>query len=345
MTLISEIHEQANVLEQLLKEQLGRANEIAQAMRDQPPNFIFLAARGTSDNAGRYANYVWGSFNQLPVALATPSLFSIYQRPPNLKGAWVVGVSQSGQSPDIVAVLEEGRRQGCRTLAITNAPASPLAEAADLVLDIQAGVEKAVAATKTYSAELMAIAMLSACLEGDEERIQSLQQVPGWIHQVMQEEEKIARLAERYRYMEQCVVLGRGYNYATAFEWSLKLKELSYIAAEPYSPADFLHGPIAVVEAGFPVLAVAPSGKLYENIAGLLKQLRGEKRAELVVITDQEELAALAQSVMRLPRGISEWLSPLVGIVAAQMFACYLTKVKGFNTEAPRSIRKITETQ
>ena len=181
-----------------------------------------------------------------------PPCLRIIKAPPRLKGALVIGVSQSGQSPDIVSVLEEGRKQGCLTLAITNIPDSPLAKAADLVLDIQAGAEKAVAATKTYTTELMAIAMISAALNNSEERWKELASVSKWAEQTLALDEEIAQMAQRYRYMSQCVVLGRGFNYATAFEWALKLKELTYVIAEPYSSADFQHGPIAMVEGGFP---------------------------------------------------------------------------------------------
>ena len=345
MSLISEIHEQADVLESLLKNQRELVESIAAKLRQNLPKYVFLAARGTSDNAGRYANYVWGSLNRLPVALATPSLFTLYQQPPSLKDSLVVGISQSGQSPDIVSVLEEGRRQGSLTLAITNAAQSPLAQAADFILDIQAGHELAVAATKTYTAELMTIAMLSAALRQDEIMWLELSQVPSWTRVMLAQDEKIARCTERYRYMERCVVLGRGYNYATAFEWSLKLKELTYVIAEPYSSADFQHGPIAIVDPGFPVMVVAPTSKILDNFLPLLRRLHDEQNAELVILSDLPEVLALARTPIALPAEVPEWLSPLVAIVPAQMFSCYLTQVKGFSTEAPRSIRKVTETE
>jgi len=344
MSLIEEIHQQADVLANLLENQNDEIIRIAKALRADRPQYVFLAARGTSDNAGRYANYVWGSLNGLPVALAAPSLFSIYKHPPLLKGALVVGISQSGQSPDIVSVLEEAHRQGTRTLAIVNAPNSPLAAAADWVIDIQAGSEKAVAATKTYTAELMAVAMLAAAMRAEPALQRPLAQVPGWVRQALTLEEAIERQAERYRYMEHCVVLGRGYNFATAFEWSLKLKELSYVVAEPYSPADFQHGPIAIIEPGFPILAIAPSGATFDNFKPLLKQLKDTHSAELVVISDRPDALALAQTPMQLPADIPEWLSPLVAIIPGQLFAYTLTRVKGHSTEAPRSIRKVTET-
>ena len=344
MTLHSEIFEQPERLASLLENQKLTVLEIAKAIKARNVQYAFLAARGTSDNAGRYANYLWGAHNQLPLALAAPSLFTFYQSPPRLQNALVVGVSQSGQSPDIVSVLEEGRKQNCLTLAITNIPDSPLARAADFVLDIQAGAEKAVAATKTYTTELMSIAMLSAALSDSKECWAQLASVPEWAQYVLKLDESIAQMAQRYRYMTHCVVLGRGFNYATAYEWALKLKELTYTIAEPYSSADFQHGPIAMVEGGFPILAVAPKGKVFDSMKEMLTRLRNQHGAELVLISDDVDSLALAQSPIQLPPQIPEWLTPLVGIIPAQLFACHLTTVKGYDTEKPRSITKVTET-
>ena len=345
MSLHSEILQQPACLDLLLRTQRQKMEEIASRIRQQAIHYAFVAARGTSDNAARYAQYLWGAANHLPLALATPSLFTYYQQPPLLNGALVVGISQSGQSPDIVRVVAEGRRQGCLTLAITNAPDSPLAEAADLVIDIQAGQENAVAATKTYTSQLLTIAMLSAALDGSPQRWEELAGVPDWVEQVLALDDSLAQMAQRYRYMDHCVVLGRGYNYATAFEWSLKLKELTYVVAEPYSSADFRHGPIAMIGQGFPVMAVAPQGPVYDTLFELLRYLRHEQHAELVVISDQAEALALAQSPITLPAAIPEWLSPIIAIVPAQLFAYHLTRGKGYDTETPRSIRKVTRTQ
>ncbi len=344
MSMHSEIFEQPGRLASLLKHQKEWVKEIAAVIRQRDFQYMFLAARGTSDNAGRYANYLWGARNGLPMALATPSLFTYYQQPPRLNGALVVGVSQSGQSPDIVSVLEEGRRQGCLTLAITNSPDSPLAQCADLVLDIMAGKETAVAATKTYTAELMAIAMLSAALQESEAAWQELEGVPAWVDQALRLDEAIANMAQRYRYMQLCVVLGRGFNYSTAFEWSLKLKEMAYVVAEPYSTADFLHGPIAVIEPGFPVMGVAPEGKVFPSMMEVMQRVRQDKKAELVIISDSRQALELAQSPIPLPAGIPEWLTPIICIVPGQLFAYHLTLIKGYNPDAPRSLKKITET-
>jgi glucosamine--fructose-6-phosphate aminotransferase (isomerizing) len=344
MSLQSEIFEQPERIAHLLHAQQGTVEKIVTAIRKSEIRYVFLAARGTSDNAGRYANYLWGALNKLPLALATPSLFTYYNQPPILDGALVVGISQSGQSPDIVSVIEEGHRQGCLTLAITNEPDSPLARAANLLLDIQAGEEKAIAATKTYTNELMAIAMISATLSSSKTHKRDLEKVSSWAQQVLKQDESIARLAERYRYMRQCVVLGRGFNYCTAFEWALKLKELTYTVAEPYSSADFQHGPIAMVEGGFPILAVSPRGKVQDSMLEMLGRLQGDHQAELVVISDDKRALTLAQSPIQLPTGMPEWLTPIVGIIPAQLFTYDLTKAKGIDPDKPRTIGKITET-
>ena len=345
MSLHSEIHEQPDRIRSLLKAQKGMAIRIAQAIQKRQVQYVFLAARGTSDNAGRYANYLFGAKNGLPLALATPSLFTYYKRPPKLKNALVIGISQSGQSPDIVSVLEEGKKQGCVTLSITNEIKSPLANASDFVLDIQAGPEKAVAATKTYTAELMAIAILSAALSDDQQDWAELNKVSWWIEEALKHDTLIAQAVQRYRYMDQTVVLGRGFNYATAFEWALKLKELTYIIAEPYSSADFLHGPIAMVERDFPIMVVASKGKVFDSMMDTITHLKNDFHAELVVISSEKKALKLAQTPLPISAEVPEWLTPLVNILPAQLFVYHLTRAKGFNTDKPRSIQKVTETR
>ena len=342
MGLYAEIQEQPEVLANLLR----RNEEVAAVARkisELEPKYVFLAARGTSDNAGRYSQYLWGAYNGMPIALATPSLFSHYKRAPRLDGALVAAISQSGRSPDILSVVKEGKRQKRPVLVITNAPDSPLANQADLLIDINTGSEKAVAATKTYTAELLALAMLSVELDDDTERREELKRLPEWAHLVLNLDHDIARIAERYRYMEHCVVIGRGYNYATAFEWSLKLKELTYIVAQPYSSADFLHGPVAVVDRGFPVFVIAPAGGIFPSILDVVKKAH-KKGAELVIISNQNEILELAQSPIPLPDDIPEWLSPILAILPAQLFSYHLARTRGLDVETPRGLSKVTKT-
>ncbi len=346
MGLKEEIFEQPYILQRWLETQLDNTRRIAQAIREREVEFVFLAARGTSDHAGVYAQYLWGSLNHLPVALAAPSLFTMYEGSPRLRHALVVGISQSGQSPDVVRVITEGREQGAVALAVTNDVDSPLAQAAEFTLDIHAGPEKAVAATKTYTAELMALAALSAALAGDAGgHLATLWQVPGAVQAALTLDGEAERIAAGHHALTQCVVLGRGYNYATAQEWALKLKELAYVLADPYSAADFQHGPIAIVGRGFPVLALAPSGAVLMDLLALLRRLRDEHEAELLVISDNAEAAALGHSALRLPASLPEWLTPLVCIVPAQLYCYHLTRAKGYDPETPRSLHKVTLTR
>jgi len=343
MGLHAEILQQPAVLRSLLSSQGERVNEIAQSILRRDPRYVFLAARGTSDHAGLYAKYLLGSENRLPIALAATSLFSVYGKAPDLREALVLGISQSGQSPDILTVLEEGRRQGCPTLAIVNDAGSPLAHCAEHVINVSAGVEEAVAATKTYTAELMAVAMLSLAMSGNTSRHADLAAVPDRLQEVLQEDAAIRLAAERYRDMNQCVVLGRGFNFATAFEWSLKLKELAYVVAAPYSSAEFQHGPIAIVSPGFPVLTVAPKDLVLPDLLRVLQRLKQECGAALVVISDDDEALGLADTPIRIPEGPA-WTSPMVAIVAAQLFCYHLTRAKGHDPEAPRGLHKVTRT-
>jgi len=342
--LQAEIRQQPQVLMTLLDCETDNVQGIAADLRARSIQYVIIAARGTSDNAARYGQYLWGAHNRLPVGLATPSLFSVYDEPPRLENALVIGISQSGQSPDIVAVLGEAQSQGTPTLAITNDPVSPLAERGDYVIALHAGEERAVAATKTYTAQLAALALLSCALSNDVQRLEALRRVPLAVERVLGAEDLIANSVERYRYMEACVVLGRGYNYATAFEIALKMKELNYLIAESYSSADFMHGPIAVVGSGFPAMMVAPSGKMFDTMHNFSLELKS-RGAELIVISDQQGLLAEAVTALPLPEGLPEWLSPVPAVVPGQLFALHLTLVKGNDPDQPQGLQKVTVTR
>jgi glucosamine--fructose-6-phosphate aminotransferase (isomerizing) len=340
-----EIGEQPAALAGLLAAGRGEVEAIAAALRARGAvEFVVIAARGTSDNAARYAQYLFGALNRLPVALATPSLYTLYAAPPRLERALVIGVSQSGESPDVLAVVAEGRRQGAPTLAITNAPESPLARAAEFVLPLRAGAERSVAATKTYTAQLLALAMLSAALAGDEARWRELAAVPAAVEGALALDAEVRQRAERYRYLDRLVTSGRGYCYGTAFELALKLKETCYLLAEPYSPPDFLHGPVAIVDDGFPALLVAPDGAAFDDLLAFGRALH-ERGAELIAISDRADLLALAQTPLRLPVSLPEWLAPLAAIVPGQLLALHLARTRGLDPDQPRGLRKVTLTR
>lgn len=342
--LYREIFAQPQVLTALYLEESRRVAEIAQTLRERTIRYVVIAARGSSDNAALYGKYLFGTTVGLPVALATPSLHTLYHRPPRMEEALVIGISQSGKSTDIVTVVEDAREQGVPTLAITNDPTSPLADAAEFTIALHAGLEKAIAATKTYTAQLMALALLAAHMAGDEELLQELQEVPAAVSQTLGLAEPISRIADRYRYMESCVVIGRGYNYATAYEIALKLKELTYVVAEPYSSADFQHGPIAMVANGFPVMIVAPQGKVHAEIHKQAQSLK-QKGAELVIISDVQESLDLARVPLPLPTSLPERVTPFVTVIPGQLFAYYLTLAKDYDPDHPRGLTKVTQTR
>jgi len=341
--LYREIHEQPKVIRKLVTNQQEPIEELARQIKARGIKHVFIAARGTSDNAGRYAKYLLGAHNQMDVSLAAPSLFTIYNQPPSLSDALVLGISQSGKSPDIVSVLKEGNKQGALTAAITNHPESDLAKEADIVLDLQAGEELSLAATKTYTAQLTSIAFLSNELSRSSQFKNDLHALPDKISEIFEKEPHVDNLAERYRYMEHCVTIGRGFNYASAFEFSLKMKELTYTIAEPYSSADFLHGPVAMVDRGFPTFVIAPDGKMNAEMKTMIEKVQSQM-AEVILISNNPQLLRMAEHTMELPTGIPEWLSPISAILPAQMFAMYLAQTRGIDVDNPRGLSKITQT-
>lgn len=342
--LAQEIQAQPAVLERLLDAEGEAARRMAQVIRARPIQHVVIAARGSSDNAARYAQYLFGTLNRLSVGLATPSLFTLYGTPPRMDHALVVGISQSGQSPDVVSVVATGRRQGALTLAITNDTDSPLAAEAEHCLSLHAGPERSIAAAKTYTASLVVLALLAACLTDEpSDRLAELARLPQAVARALDLDEAAQAAAARWRFATRCVVLGRGYNYATAYEIALKLKELTYIAAEPYSPADFLHGPIAMVQRDLPALVVAPTGATLANVYELASDL-GDAGAELLVLSDDAATLRLGQMALALPGDVPEWLSPVTAAVAGQLFALHLTQAKGLDPDRPRRLQKVTRT-
>ena len=341
MTMRSELGEGPGIVEGLLRGAVGRIDEVARAVRSRPIDLAVVAARGTSDHAAVYAQYILGARNGLLVAPAAPSLVSLYGAPPRIANALVLGISQSGRSPDVVAVIAESRRQGALTVAITNDGGSELAAAAEYLIELEAGEERAVAATKTYVAEIAVVAMLSAALSGDQASRDELDSLPAALRAALRTEDQVARLATDWAGESRCAVLARGFHYATAREWALKLKETAGVLADPYSAADFQHGPIALVGEGYPVLAVATTGPALAGMSELLARLHAD-RARLLVLSDTSGFGDLA-SVVGLPR-IAEWLSPLVAIVPAQLFAYHLAWARGLDPDSPPGLSKVTLT-
>ena len=340
--LEQEINSQPQIIAHLLDRETTRAQQIAAAL--PPFEHVLIAARGTSDHAAIYAKYAWASLAGYPVGLATPAIYTLYHTPPRLRNTLIVGISQSGQSPDIVAVLEEGKRQGQPTLAITNDGSSPLAAAADHVIELHAGIERSVAATKTYTAQLTVMAMFAAALGHQPERQAELARLPDALAATLASLGQVPELAARYRTHEQCILIGRGFNFATALELALKLKELTYVMAVAYSSADFRHGPIATVGQGMPVIMIRPRGATFADLSELTTGLK-ERGAELLVISDEPRARQGADALLPIAGNLPEWLSPIAAIVPGQALALHLAAARGGDPDHPRGLNKVTLTR
>jgi glucosamine--fructose-6-phosphate aminotransferase (isomerizing) len=341
--MIDEIHEQPQLIQKVLDAERENVRKLCRAMKEREINLAIIAARGTSDNAALFAKYLIEIHNGIPVALAAPSVITLYGAKFDLSHALVLGISQSGESTDVVEVIRSAREMGALTACITNVPGSELTEASDHTLLCHAGEEKSVAATKTYTTTLALIYMISGIMAGEDELIPQLESAAGMISRVFQVESRIEEIAQRYRYMEECKVVARGINYATSKEAALKLAETCYVSAESFSMADLMHGPIAVVDAGFPVFMYAPQGKGFPTMVELAQKLEGWD-VETIVFSSEEEILKLATIPVNLPVAVEETYSPLVYIVAAQLFAQYLSGVKGHDPDHPRGLCKVTLT-
>jgi glucosamine--fructose-6-phosphate aminotransferase (isomerizing) len=342
--MLDEIRQQPEALARTLSAEMRRVERFKRLLEKNRPRLVVLVARGTSDNAALFGRYLIEITTGIPVSLAAPSIATLYHAPMDYRDTLVVAISQSGESTDTNLVLERARQQGVRTLGITNESGSTLARTAEHVFLVRAGKEKSVAATKTYTGQMLGMYLLAYALGGGV-RMSDLERIPEAVAAALQLEPEIDALSERYRFMRYAVVVGRGLNYANAFEFALKLMETCYIVAERFSSADFLHGPIALVEPNFPVFAFAPPGVTWSSLSETMDRLKSLE-AEIVAITDggNREVESRATRVIRLPRRLKEVLTPIPYIVPAQLFAACLAVQKGLNPDKPRTLSKVTLT-
>lgn len=324
----AEIEEQPEVAARLLAHGADAASAIGERIGEAAPHGYVIAARGSSDHAALYAKYLFGVRNQALVALAAPSLFTHYARPPRLEGQCVIGISQSGQSPDVVAVVEEARRQGALTVAITNVAASKLGRAAELVLPLEAGEELSVPASKTYTASLLALALISQAVDPDPSFAAALARVPDAIQGALDDEVEVEAFVPTL-IGPRAIVLGRGFNFSTAEEVALKLSETSYVLARAWSVADFEHGPIAVMEPGLPVLIVDGGGPVASDLDSVRSRLEA-KGCQVMLLRDRS--------------GLPEELTPIPLAVLGQLLAHDVAVARGFDPDRPRTIQKVTRT-
>lgn len=341
--MLKEIKSQPETLEKMIRQEGAKVARIAKAAAARKPAFFMMVARGSSDNAALFGKYLFEAHAGIPAVLAAPSIFTVYKKKPNLKNGVVIGVSQSGQAPDIIETLAEAQRQGALTIAITNTANAPICDVADETILLRAGKEKGLAATKTYTAQLMSMLMLSASFAGDARLSSDILTIPDLMEKTLSVEDEIAALSERYRYVEHCVIIGRGYNYSTVKEAALKLMETCYIVAQPFSTADFMHGPIAIAGVGFPTFLCVPAGKMLPQLREMCAGLN-EKGLETIVISPDKKSLDMAVRGIKMPVSPREVLSPMVNIVPFQFFAHYLSGARGLDPDKPRFLNKVTRT-
>lgn len=337
----AEIEAQPAIAALMLEQAVVQVEAAAAALRERRPAGLMIAARGSSDHAATYAKYLFESRNRLPVALAAPSLFGLYHRPPRIDGFAVLAISQSGASPDVAGVVEEARRQRALTIAITGPEASQLSASAEHLVHLRSGPELSVPASKTYTASLLAVAMLSHALDPEAGFGRALARVPRAMAQAVRLDAPLSAAAGVLR-GERLAVLGRGYNLATALEVGLKLAEICYVAAEARSVAEFLHGPVAAVEPGFRILMIEASGPTLRQMRDLGRRVTGQG-ARLVTLTDRPA-GALGTRIPVLT-GLPEALTPLPFAVAGQLLAVRMAESLGHDSDHPRGLRKVTQTR
>ena len=349
-----EIRQQPAAIERTLKAEWHRAESLRRHFERNPVRLIVLAARGTSDNAAQFGRYLLEVSTGIPVSLAAPSVTTLYESRINVSGAVVVAISQSGESTDTNLVLEQAKSAGAFTIGITNESESTLARLAEEAFLVRAGKEKSVAATKTYTGQLMCFYLLARAL-GAKIELQDLQRVSEWATAALTLEDEIRGRAERYCFMQHAVCVGRGLNYSNSFEFALKLMETCYVVAERFSSADLLHGPIAMLEASFPAFLFCPPGVTWKPMCELIEKLQSI-RAEMLLITDRSNkniaglkgrpLDWLTIPVPLAVGGIApeDLYTPIPYIIPAQLFAASLAEVKRLDPDRPRTLSKVTQT-
>jgi glucosamine--fructose-6-phosphate aminotransferase (isomerizing) len=337
-----EIAEQPSVLRRLLQAERTEIASVSAVISQRRPRFVLLAARGTSDHAALYAKYLIEVRLGLPAGLVSPSSMTIYQARPDLRDVLFLAISQSGGSPDLIDSLSAARSFGAMTVAITNNPASALAHAAHFAVHVRAGAERAVAATKTYTAELLALYLLLAPLE-DGGAFELAAPLADAAEATLGSGPTVAEAATRYRFADRLVTTARGFSYPTAREAALKLMETSYLGAQSFSGADLLHGPLAMIDTALPVIAIVTPGRGGRAMAPVLQRL-AERGADLLTVGPSVPETRRDLIVPVATAGIAEELHPILEILPLQQLAHQLALLRGENPDAPRGLNKVTET-
>ena len=340
--MLQEIAEQPAALARTIQSERVKLSRLGAFLKQRNIDLIVLVARGSSDNAALFGRYLLEITTGIPVSLSAPSVHTLYRAKLRLQHALVVGVSQSGAGDDINQVLENARAGGAYTVGITNEPASAMVNVVDETLLMHGGRERSVAATKTFTGQMLLFYLLAESL-AESKPPWSCDTIPDFAARALEQQPAVLELVQRYVFMENCVVVGRGLAYANAYELALKLMETCYVVAERFSSADFLHGPVAMVERHFPVILFAPPGVMLPGVKSLIGRLR-ELRADSLVITSDLEAAASCTRAIIMPKEIDEFVAPIPYIIPGQLFAASLAEAKGLDPDRPRSLSKVTRT-
>lgn len=342
-TMLKEIKETPDAIRKLIKTQGDNIKSIAKEINKRDIDFIVTAARGTSDHSATYGSYIFSIIDGLMSCSAGLSIVTCYNASLNLDKAVVIGISQSGEGPDVCEFIEGSKERGALTVAMVNETDSRLVKAADFIIPLSAGKEIAVAATKSYAVSLAAFYLLAMSLAGkNAEAVIKLNSVADIVDKVLNMEPEIKVLSERYRYMQSGLVVARGVSYCNTLEVSLKLAETCGIEMRGYSSAELLHGPIASIHKSDPVFVLAPSDSTLKQVSEAVSILI-DKNAEIIILSDDDEILKLATVPIKMPV-CPDFLSPIVYIIIMQIFANYLSVTKGNNPDSPDGLAKVTKT-
>jgi glucosamine--fructose-6-phosphate aminotransferase (isomerizing) len=342
--MMTEIKEQPEIIKNILLNNEQLINKIVLDIMESNIKIVVFVARGTSDHAAIYGKYMIEHSLGIPVSLAAPSIVTMYHKNMDYSQTLVIGISQSGQALDVIEVLKQAKEQNAITIGITNTMNSPIAAMVKYHMFTNAGEEKSVAATKTFTGQLMMLAMLVSKWSNNEELFTLLKTVPNFLDKVILKANHMEKIVERYIYIKDCFVLSRGMNYPIALESALKIQETSYVKAKAYSFADFQHGPFAMISDHTPVIVFAPKGPSLEDSKHMLRKLEAEK-AEIICISNDPILLKAHNISFAIPDIMDDRITPFFNIVFAQIFACKLSLARGCNPDAPRNLKKVTLTK
>lgn len=339
-----EILQQKEVIDKCLKYNLPTIDKIKEDISKKSINSIILSARGTSDHVAMFAKYLFEIYYNIPVCLASPSIFTMYNSNINMKNSLVIGISQSGAAEDVAAVLSAANDQNAITIGVTNTIDSLIANKSKYHLYCNAGKENSVAATKTFITQLYLTTLLASHMTNDQHIKNSLDQVDDAIKQAIDLYEQIKLQVLQFKYMQECFVLARGLTLPIAMEAALKIQETSYVRAKAYPISDFHHGPFAMVNKEIPVILISTDNLVEKDTIEIITKLK-DQQVSIISITNNSKIACMTDSNILLPTNLLNISAAFCASVIAQIFACELSLIKNNNPDSPRGLKKVTITK